>query len=152
MSTNKASHHKYIYEKSRHYCAYQERAVFEVKMKLNEWKVRPEVAQKIIHSLEEENYLNEERFARVFAGGKFRMKKWGRNKIIAELRARKIPELIIQIGLEEIDEYEYDKLVREIINKKRSSFDDPDSFYNRNKIYNFVLSKGFERHIILKYL
>ena len=144
--------HKYVYEKAKNYCAYQERAVFEVKTKLYEWKVRPEVAQKIINLLEEENYLNEERFARVFAGGKFRIKKWGRNKIIAGLRARRIPELLIQIGLEEIDEYEYDKVVKEIIDKKRSSFDDPDSYYNRNKIYNFVLSKGFEKHIISKYL
>ena len=54
---------------------------------------------------------------------KFRIKKWGRNKIIAELRARKIPELIIQIGLEEIDEYEYIKVLRETIEKKKSSFD-----------------------------
>ena len=124
----------------------------EVKKKLYEWKVRPEVSQKIITTLEEENYLDEERFARVFAGGKFRIKKWGRNKIIAELRARRIPELIVQIGLEEIDEYEYIKTLRSLIEKKRSTFDDPNDITNRNKIYKFVLSRGFERHLILQNL
>ena len=95
--------YNYILDKARRYCAYQERCVFDLKNKLYEWKVRPDVSARIINTLEEENYLNEERFARVFAGGKFRIKKWGRNKIMAELRARKIPDLIIQIGLDEID-------------------------------------------------
>ena len=143
---------KYIYEKARSYCAYQERCVFEVKKKLYDWKVRPDVSQKIITTLEEENYLDEERFARVFAGGKFRIKKWGRNKIIAELRARRIPDLIVQIGLEEIDEYEYIRTLKSLIEKKRSTFSYPKDIINRNKIYKFVLSRGFERHLILKYL
>lgn len=146
----KATEHKYIYEKARRYCAYQERCVWDLKNKLYEWKVRPEVAQKIINTLEKENYLNEERFARVFAGGKFRIKKWGRNKISSELRARKIPELFVQIGLEEIDEYEYIKTLRALIEKKSKEFDDPKDVVNKNKIYNFVLSRGFEHDLILK--
>jgi regulatory protein len=148
----KQTKHKYVYEKARRYCAYQERCVWELKNKLFEWKVRPEVAQKIINTLEEENYLNEERFARVFAGGKFRIKKWGRNKIMSELRARRIPELIVQIGLEEIDEYEYERTLRTLIEKKSKDFDNPKSAVNRNKIYKFAQSRGFERNLILKYL
>ena len=56
MSVPKTTHTKYIFEKAKHYCAYQERSVFEVKNKLYLWKVRPEVARKIIKSLEEEDY------------------------------------------------------------------------------------------------
>lgn len=152
MTTKGKSQHNYILEKAKSYCAYQERSVFEVKKKLHEWKVRPEVAQKIIISLEKENYLNEERFARVFAGGKFRIKKWGRNKIMAELRARRIPDLIIQISLDEIDEYEYIKVLRDIIEKKKSSFDNNESIEVKKKIFNFALSKGFERHLIFKHI
>ena len=126
--------------------------MFEVKNKLYLWKVRPEVARKIIKSLEEENYLNEERFARVFAGGKFRIKKWGRNKIIAGLRAKRIPDPVIQIGLDEIDEYQYEKTLQEVIEKKKSSMDDQESFNNRNKVFIFALSRGYEKHLILKYL
>ena len=114
--------------------------------------MRQEVVQKIIKTLEQENYLDEERFARVFAGGKFRIKRWGRNKIMAELRARRIPELIVQIGLDEIDEHEYIKTLRQLIEKKSSTFDDPEEKEIKNKIYKFALSRGFERHLILKYL
>ena len=142
----------YIFEKAKHYCAYQERCVFEMKKKLLDWNVKPEVADKIIVMLEKENYLDEERFARVFTGGKFRIKKWGKNKIISELRMRKLPELIIQIGLDEINEYEYLKTLKQIIGKKRAEFSDPDSFENRNKIYRFVVSKGYEKYLVLKYL
>jgi len=144
--------YNYILDKARRYCAYQERCVFDLKKKLCEWKVRPDVSARIINTLEEENYLNEERFARVFAGGKFRIKKWGRNKIIAELRTRKIPDLIIQIGLDEIDEHEYVRVLKETIEKKRSALGEPRNVANKRKLFNFVLSRGFEKHLVMKYL
>jgi regulatory protein len=144
--------YNYILDKARRYCAYQERCVFDLKKKLYEWKVRPDVSTRIINALEEENYLNEERFVRVFAGGKFRIKKWGRNKIIAELRSRKIPDLIIQIGLDEIDEHEYIRVLKETIEKKRSAMGEPRSVANKRKLFNFVLSRGFEKHLVLKYI
>jgi len=144
--------YNYILNKARRYCAYQERCVFDLKKKLYEWNVRPEVNARIINTLEEENYLNEERFARVFAGGKFRIKKWGRNKIMAELRARKIPDLIIQIGLDEIDEHEYIKVLKETIEKKRSTLGETNSVGNKRKLFNFVLNRGFEKHLVLKYI
>ncbi len=150
MSGKRTSHYQYIFERAKSFCAYQERSVFEVKNKLHEWKVRPEVAQKIIKTLETENYLNEERFARVFAGGKFRIKKWGRNKIMAEMRARRVPDLIIQIGLDEIDEDEYIKVLCDTIEKKKTHLKNVDSVETKRKLYNFVLSRGFERHLILK--
>jgi len=142
----------YLLNKARRYCAYQERCVYDLKKKLFEWKVRPEVANRIINTLEEENYLNEERFARVFAGGKFRIKKWGRNKIMAELRARKIPDLIIQIGLDEIDEHEYVKVLKDTIDKKISELGEIKSAGNKRKLYNFVLNRGFEEHLVLKFM
>ena len=126
--------HTYIFDRAKRYCSYQERCVWEVKNKLFEWKVRPEVAREIIKALEEENYLDEERYARVFAGGKFRIKKWGRNKISAELRARRIPELIIQIGLDEIDDHEYIRILRQLIEKKSLSLNNPEETASKNKI------------------
>jgi len=152
MAGNKDIQTRYIFEKARRYCAYQERSVFDMKQKLFEWNIRAEVAKKIITSLEDENYLNEERFARVYAGGKFRIKKWGRNKIIAALKAKRLPQLIIQIGLEEIDESEYLRTLKDFIDKKKNSFDMPDSVTARNKTYNCLVSRGYEKHLILKYL
>lgn len=142
----------YICNRARRYCSYQERSICEVKRKLNEWKVNPEAAREIICLLEEENYINQERFARAFSGGKFRMKKWGRNRIISELRARKIPDLIIQNALEEIDEFEYEKTLKEIIEQRKQKLKQPERFEEKAKIFNFVYRKGYEKHLIHKYL
>ena len=152
MTKSKMLQSKYIFEKAMRYCAYQERSVSDVKKKLYEWKVRPEMANKVIKTLLEENFLDEERFARVFTGGKFRIKKWGKRKIIAALRAREIPDNIIQKGLEEIDEDEYIKTLISLIEKKKASLSKPQSQVNRSKVLNYALSRGFEKHLIFDYL
>ncbi|MDT8393008.1 MAG: regulatory protein RecX [Bacteroidales bacterium] len=142
----------YIFEKAKHYCAYQERCIADVRKKLVDWNVRPESIGKIIHLLLSEDYINEERFVRIFAGGKFRIKKWGRNKIYAALRARGIADNLIRLGLEEIDEEEYAQTLNALINKKKESLKDPASPDGRNKVIHYALSRGFERHLVFRYL
>jgi regulatory protein len=140
----------FILEKAKSYCAYQERCNADIKKKLAEWKVKPEVSQKVIHQLRQEDYINEERFARVFAGGKFRIKKWGRKKIIAALRAKGIRENHIERGLEEIDEDEYLQTLRSLIDKKKQSMKEPGSRTSRNKLINYILSRGYEQHLVFE--
>ena len=142
----------YIVEKAKRYCAYQERSVSEVKRKLKEWNVKSRKADKIIHILLGENFLNEERFASVFVGGKFRIKKWGKLKITAQLRARDIPDNIILQSLEEINEEDYINTLKSIIEKKKLSLTDPESLPARNKVLNYAHSRGFEKHLIFRYL
>jgi len=142
----------YILEKSRRFCAYQERCIFDLKKKLYEWKVRPVVMQKIVSALEDEDYLNEERFARVFTSGKFRIKKWGRNKIKAGLRGRRISDQSIQLGLDEIDEQEYLEVLEDILEKKRTQIERGECTDVKRKLYNFALSRGFESHLVMKLL
>jgi regulatory protein len=141
-----------VLEKARSYCSYSERCEFDVMSKLREWKVDGKLMPKVIEALKDENYIDEMRYACAFARGKFRIKKWGRNKIRAELRAKKIPDAAIEAGLLEIDDNEYQKVLRKIIDQKKTEFVDPDNYINRNKIYIFVLSKGYEKQLILKYL
>lgn len=142
----------YIFEKAKNYCAYQERCIADVRKKLVDWKVNPESMNRIIHLLLSEDYINEERFARFFAGGKFRIKKWGRNKIYAALRAKGIPDILIHLGLDEIDEEEYAETLNALINKKKKSLKYPASPAGRNKVIHYALSKGFERHLVFRYL
>ena len=96
-----------ILQKIRHYCSYQERCIREVEQKLKDLTVQRGKIPGIINELQKEGYLDEERFAKVFAGGKFRLNKWGRRKIEFEMKIRGIPELMIQEGMTEIDEKEY---------------------------------------------
>src|SRR5688500_5343884 len=94
-------------QKVKHYCAYQERSHAEVKDKLYSMGLWKNEAETILSQLIEEDYLNEERFARMFAGGKFRMKKWGKVKIRYELKQRQVSEYNIKKAMKEIDEEEY---------------------------------------------
>lgn len=110
------------------------------------------MAAGVIKKLEKENFLNEECFARAFAGGKFRINKWGRNKIVVALRAKKISEAAIQKALEEIDEHEYLMVLRKLIAEKREKLSEPESIVSKNKVYKFALSRGFEKNLILQHL
>src|SRR5690606_33034004 len=91
------------------YCAYQERCHKEVNHKLCELKMIPDAVAQIINYLIQNDFLNETRYAKAFARGKFRTKKWGRNRIVNELKQREISKFNIQIALKEIPDSEYSK-------------------------------------------
>ena len=137
-----------ILSKVRSFCALQERCISEVEEKLREWKVKPEKAEKIIELLIKEDYLNEERFAKSFAGGKFRINHWGKTKIIYELERRGVPDLIIQIGLEEIEDDEYEETLREILERKNREIRDADKYKRKQKLVAFALQKGYHYGLI----
>jgi len=138
-----------VLEKIRYYCSYQERAIKEVEEKLKEWAVQNEKIPSLINQLQKEGYLNEERFAKAFAGGKFRLNKWGRQKIEYELRIRGVPELMIQEGLLEIDEEEYLQTLKEIIIRKKNEIKPGKNINIREKIVNFAYGKGYETNLVL---
>ena len=103
-------------EKIKRYCAYQERCLYDVRCKLKEWKVDEEKIESIMEELILEGYINEERFARMFVRGKFHIKSWGIQKIIAEMKKRNINDDCIKREIREISQKDYletlDKLVR----------------------------------------
>ena len=116
--------------------------------KLHEWKVKEGVAEKIINHLVEEDYINEERFVKNFAGSKFRIKKWGKNKIIYELKKKSIPDLIIQIGLEEIEDEEYLHAVKELLSKKNFTLKEKDPMKRKLKLARYAISKGYRSSLV----
>jgi regulatory protein len=138
----------HILSKARSYCALQERCISETEEKLREWKVKPDKAEKIIEQLIKEDYLNEERFAKSFAGGKFRINHWGKTKIIYELERRKVPDLIIQIGLEEIEEDEYEETLKELLVRKNREIKDKDPYKRKQKLVAFALQKGYHYGLV----
>jgi regulatory protein len=138
----------YILSKARNYCAFQERCISELAGKLKEWKVDKKRADKIIEQLIKEDYLNEERFARTFAGGKFRINHWGKTRIIYELEKRQVPDLIIQIGLEEIDDDEYAKTLQEIIHRKEREIRETDPQKRKQKLIAFGMQKGYHYSLV----
>lgn len=134
------------------YCAYQERCHQEVEQKLQELGMRGDAVDEIIHHLISEGFLNEERFAKNFASGKFRLKHWGRIKIVRELEQRNISVHCITSGLREISEVEYADALRGLLDKKASLTISPNLFSLRDKVSRFAIQKGFEPELVWKIL
>jgi regulatory protein len=137
-------------QKLKQYCAYQERSHSEVKQKLWDLGVRSAEHDDIISALIEEDYLNEERFAIQYAGGKFRMKNWGRKKIYYGLKEKKVSEYCIKKALKEIDEEAYLKTVTNLAEKKYESLKDEQYLVRKKKTIDYLLQKGYEPELVNK--
>lgn len=105
------------YTKAARYCAYQERTQQEVREKIYAYGLYSDEAEEVIARLIEDNFINEERFAQAFAGGKFRLKKWGRAKIEHALREKGISDYCVRKGLEQIDPEDYLHTLQELLEK-----------------------------------
>jgi regulatory protein len=134
--------------KAEHYCAYQERCQQEMRNKLYEWGLFPDAVESIIAKLITDNFLNEERFAKAYAGGKFRIKKWGRIKIKLELKKRQISDYCIKKAMQEINENAYMETLKQLIEKKEKDIKDKKSHIRQFKIANYIASRGFENDLI----
>ena len=139
-----------ILNKARAWCAAQERCEWELRTKLKLWGASSPFVTTCLAQLRTENYVNEERFARMFAGGKFRMLKWGRVKIEAELRKRKISQAAIGKGLAEIDEQTYLKTLQTLISRKRTELKHEEPLVQIQKLARFAISKGYESAVVFK--
>ncbi len=135
-------------KKLEHYCAYQERCHQEVMLKLREMKMIPSAIDTIIGHLIEHNYLNETRFAQSFSRGKFRIKKWGREKILRELKLRQISPYNIKLALKEIPEDEYQRTLEELATKFWETNASRDKQIQKKKVYNALRYRGWENEFI----
>lgn len=143
---------EHAFQKLKHYCTYQERSHYEVKQKLYELGVRSSDHDEIIASLIDEDYLNEERFAIQFAGGKFRMKQWGKKKILYALREKKVSDYSIKKALGQIKEDDYLLVLKKLAEEKYSSLKDEQYLERKKKTIDYLLQKGYEYDIVNKIL
>lgn len=132
----------------RQYCAYQERSHSEVKQKLWDLGVWKSEHDEIISSLIEDDYLNEERFAKAFVGGKFRMKDWGRKKIYYGLKEKGVGEYLIKQAMKEIDEEAYQQTLQQLAEKKYESLKGDQYLVRKKKLTDYLLQKGFEPALV----
>jgi regulatory protein len=137
-------------QKLRHYCSYQERCHAEVKEKLYSFGLFKQVVEECISQLIEENYLNEERFAIQFAGGKFRIKQWGRQKIKHELKLKRVGEYCIQKAIREIDQEQYIKTLNKLAAQKWRSIkgEGITRFVKTQKTTVWLMQRGYESELI----
>ena len=132
------------------YCQYQERCHSEVRNKLYELGCYTNEVDQHIAELIETGLLNEERFARAYARGKFRMKQWGREKIRQQLKLKKVSDYCIRKGMSEIDAEEYDAVMNKLIDRKLAELKGERSKPTlKGKIFRYMMQKGYERDIVL---
>ncbi len=132
----------------RKYCVFQERSHQEVRYKLVEHGIYGDILEEIIADLIAENYLDEERFARTFARGKFRFKQWGRLKITNELKQKGVSAYSIRAAMEEIPDNEYLQTLTQLLSKKASLSQFENQFEKKQKLSDYALSKGYEFDVI----
>lgn len=135
-------------QKMERYCVYQDRCHKEVVAKLKEMRMIPEAIDSIMGHLIKENYLNEERFARSFARGKFYHKKWGKNRIKNELKQRDISKFNVQIALKEIDNEDYVTTLDLLAKKRLAQLSEPNKFKKRKKLSDYLLYRGWESQLV----
>lgn len=139
-----------LQKKMEYYCVYQDRCHQEVERKMNEYQLIPEAKEKILLYLMAHNFLNEERFSKSFARGKFRIKNWGKQRIVRELRVKNISNYNIKSALKEINEEEYLQTIYRITENRNNSITEKNTLKRKKKLQNFLLRKGFEYDLIFK--
>ena len=134
--------------KALKFCAYQERSQQEMRDKIYSWGLHQREVESIISYLIEEGFLKEERFAIAYAGGKFRIKKWGKVKIKLALKEKKISEPLIKKALGEISDSDYRKMLQKVISAKEKLVTEKDPYKRKYKIASYAISRGFEPQLV----
>lgn len=150
MSSNSALSPKEVRSKMEHYCAYQERCHAEVQQKLREYAITTAEKDEIIVSLLQNNYLNEERFALLFAVSKFHQKKWGKVRIKNELKARQLSDYLIQKALKEINPAEYEETFEQLATLQWEQIRETNALKKKKKFCDYLLRKGWESDRIIE--
>ncbi|MDR6940712.1 regulatory protein RecX [Mucilaginibacter pocheonensis] len=134
--------------KAEHFCAYQERSQQEVRDKLYEWGLWPAAVEQIISELIEGNFLNEDRFAKAYAKGKFSQKAWGRIKIKQGLKLKRMPDVLIKKALLTIDADDYLTALTRVLEKKAAILSEKNAVKRRYKLQQYAMGRGYEADLI----
>lgn len=134
--------------KAADFCAYQERTQQQVRDKLYTYGLHADEVEEVLTDLITEGFINEERFAIAYAGGKFRIKKWGRIKITHGLKALRISDYCIKKALSEIDDDDYIDVLSAVIEKKKATLSEDNPFIAAKKIAAYAIQKGYEPDLV----
>ena len=142
--------YKEIQQKLEQYCAFQERCHLEVSQKLKEYGINGNPMYRIISHLIEQNYLNETRFAEHFVRGKFNIKKWGKKRLLRELKQRNISDWNIKNAMKEISDTDYWECGQALAEKFWRSNENKPLVVQKKKVWNAMQYRGWETELIME--
>ena len=134
--------------KLQKYCSYQDRCHKEVAQKLKEMQMISQASEQIILKLIEGNFLNEERFALAYVRGKFRIKKWGKRRLVSELKQRQISKYIINKAINQISEDDCKATFEALAERKATSILGSSKLKKKKKLADYLLYRGWESHLV----
>jgi regulatory protein len=129
-------------------CASREYCSEDIRVKLDSWGINNPDADNIVSKLIRENFINDKRYAEAFVKDKYHHNKWGKVKITAQLRAKRIGAEYIESALATLDEDKYRQTIRDILASHRKFIKTKNQFDLKGKLLRFGLSKGFESHLL----
>lgn len=141
-----------VFQKAQHYCSFQERSQQEVRDKLYEWGLHKNDVEDVLADLITGGFLNEERFAIAYAGGKFRINGWGKNKIRHALMQKRVSPKCIETGLAGIDEDDYIAELKKNLSEKMKSTSEKNPLKKKHKAAQYAIGKGFESGMVWEML
>ncbi|MDG1933887.1 MAG: regulatory protein RecX [Flavobacteriales bacterium] len=139
---------KNLIEQLKSYCAIQERCSNDIVTKMKSWRITNKNQNKILEILIEEDFINDKRYSKSFCRGKFRIKKWGKIKIVNELKRKNINPTTIISSLNEISDMDYSKELDIQFNKKKQSITTLNYYEKKKKIANYLIGKGYESNLV----
>ena len=139
---------KILIEQLKNYCAIQERCSTDILTKMKSWRITNKNQNKILNILIQEDFINDKRYSKSFCRGKFRMKKWGKLKIMNELKRKNINPSTITSSLNEIKDVDYNTELDTQFNKKKQSIKSSNYYDKKKKIANYLIGKGYESNLV----
>ncbi|MDG2086697.1 MAG: regulatory protein RecX [Flavobacteriales bacterium] len=139
---------KNLIEQLKSYCAIQERCSNDIVTKMKSWRITNKNQNKILEILIQEDFINDKRYSKSFCRGKFRIKKWGKIKIVNELKRKNINPTTIISSLNEISDMDYSKELDIQFNKKKQSITTLNYYEKKKKIANYLIGKGYESNLV----
>jgi len=147
-NTKKKYSPEQAWSKALKWCAYQERSQQDVRDKLYDYGLHEREVEELISRLIQEGFLNEERFAIAFAGGKFRILGWGKVKIKLALKQKRVSDYCIKKALSQIDDKAYIEKLKKVVLKRSKEIKEKDTFKRNYKLAQYALSRGFEQDLV----
>ncbi len=152
MEENNSSSYKDALRRAAALCSNQEQCTGTILEKLRTWGVDTDEAQRVIQKLKEEKFLDDLRYAKFFVRDKYRLNRWGKVKITAMLRQKKIENSLIEEALNEIDMKEYEEICADLIKTKSATLNESNHYVRKGKLFRFAAGRGFESDLIHRIL
>jgi len=135
-------------DKIRAYCLYRERSQTETRDKLLGYGLLPEIADTLLSELIQERFVDEERFARAYVRGKYRIKRWGKTRIKQGLYPHKLSDYVLRKAFSEIDPDQYFENLQYLAAKRWPFTKAKNDYQRRQKLFAYLMRQGYESDLI----